>query len=200
MRLVVAMRGSGIAASGSSGIPVVAWTVSHRVTIRARRRSARRTGTRQAGRKQTGESRVDTSSPRLSGAGPEKLSAKLSADRRERIGMSKSDIPAAIRELVYTRDGYRCRWCGRTNDGMHIHHIDYRSAGGLHVPANLITLCPPHHRLVHTNKGLYPPLLLRLLELGVGVTGLQLRRWQILAEVREAQMMAEVVREAQEFD
>ncbi len=87
----------------------------------------------------------------------------------------KADIPASTRKLVYERDRERCRWCGATNQGLHLHHINYRSAGGDHSPENLITLCPRHHRLVHTDKGKYPKLLFVLLE-SPGETGLALMR------------------------
>lgn len=89
-----------------------------------------------------------------------------------------TDVPDHTRKQVYERDGYRCRWCGRTNGSFAIHHIVYRSAGVDHSPGNLILLCEPHHRLVHTDKGTYPPLLARLLELGPAVTGIQLHRRQ----------------------
>lgn len=86
-----------------------------------------------------------------------------------------TDIPASTRKLVYARDGHRCRWCGRTNGALHLHHINYRSAGGDHAPSNLITLCVVHHQLVHTDKGLYPTLLQRLLD-NPGLTGIALVR------------------------
>lgn len=89
--------------------------------------------------------------------------------------MAKPDIPAATRALVLERDRHRCRWCGRTNVRLHLHHIQYRSAGGDHDPSNLITLCYLHHELVHTDKGKYPPLLLILME-NPGLTGLALCR------------------------
>lgn len=89
-----------------------------------------------------------------------------------------TDIPTAVRKQVHDRDGHRCRWCGRTNAGLHIHHINYRSAGGGHEPENLISLCVDHHQMVHTNKQVYPAMLNELLENGPGVTGLQVARWR----------------------
>lgn len=87
-----------------------------------------------------------------------------------------TDIPAATRKLVLERDGHRCRWCGATNAGVHLHHIVYRSAmRNHHDPSNLISLCPRHHELVHTDKGKYAPILLRLLE-SPGCTGFQVAR------------------------
>lgn len=88
-----------------------------------------------------------------------------------------TDIPENVRNAVYARDRFRCRWCGRTNAPVHVHHIDYRSAGGGHVLDNLITLCVKHHQLVHTNKNLYPPLLQQLVD-RTGVTGMDLARRQ----------------------
>lgn len=66
---------------------------------------------------------------------------------------------------------------------LHLHHINYRSAGGDHSSDNLITLCGQHHELVHSNKNLYPDLLRQLLELP-GVTGLQLSR-RLAAQEKE---------------
>jgi 5-methylcytosine-specific restriction endonuclease McrA len=60
---------------------------------------------------------------------------------------------AKVKEL----DGFRCRFCGRV-DSLHVHHIVYRSQGGTHDEANLITLCVQHHELVHSNKTLYAPI------------------------------------------
>jgi hypothetical protein len=52
----------------------------------------------------------------------------------------------------------RCRYCG-TRANLDVHHIEYRSQGGSNDPHNLIALCRTHHDLVHTNKGLWQPLL-----------------------------------------
>jgi 5-methylcytosine-specific restriction endonuclease McrA len=86
-----------------------------------------------------------------------------------------TDIPNHIRKAALERDRWRCRWCGVTNAGLHLHHIEYRSAGGAHTLENLITLCPHHHAQVHTDKGFYPELLFTLIERR-GETGLQLCR------------------------
>lgn len=83
-----------------------------------------------------------------------------------------------MRAYIYARDSGRCRWCGRTNAGIHIHHVLYRSEGGKHVAENLICLCPNDHGLVHSDKPVYQPLLLELLQGEVNITGLQLLRWK----------------------
>lgn len=54
-----------------------------------------------------------------------------------------------------------CQLCGNTSY-LQIHHIYYRSEIGLTVPENLIRLCSKCHRLVHSNKKLYQPMLLEM--------------------------------------
>jgi 5-methylcytosine-specific restriction endonuclease McrA len=86
-----------------------------------------------------------------------------------------SQIPESVRQFVYERDNRRCRWCGRSNLALHIHHVTYRSQGGQHDPDNLILLCYLDHQLVHSDKGYYAPLLAQLMDLP-GVTGFALVR------------------------
>ena len=52
-----------------------------------------------------------------------------------------------------------CQLCGSTYY-LQIHHIFYRSELGLTTPKNLIRLCARCHRLVHSNKAYWQPLLL----------------------------------------
>lgn len=58
----------------------------------------------------------------------------------------------------------RCAICGSTN--IHLHHIRY---GGLYggrktYIGNVIPLCEKHHRLVHTNKKKYMPILINMID------------------------------------
>lgn len=78
----------------------------------------------------------------------------------------KEDIPEAVRRAVLGRDKNRCRFCS-TKDGLHLHHVIYRSQGGEHVEHNLITLCQRHHNLVHSDKKRYMPLCLGVLWLSI---------------------------------
>lgn len=71
----------------------------------------------------------------------------------------KQDIPVEVRKRVMKRDKGRCRFCG-TNTGLHLHHVVYRSQGGLHEESNLITLCHQCHAIVHEDKKRWMPLLL----------------------------------------
>lgn len=89
-------------------------------------------------------------------------------------------IPARVRAEVTERDGGLCRVCGSWGESLAIHHIVYRSHGGLHVASNLVSVhwmyAPRCHELVHANKGLWAPILLEVARTP-GVTALQLRRW-----------------------
>lgn len=99
-------------------------------------------------------------------------------------------VPQAVRLEVISRDGQCCRVCGRWVEQPGLHHIDYRSQGGLHVPENLITVgwLPGHDchiPVVHSNKRLWQPVLKQLV-LTPGVTGRQLLRWYAAREGRVA--------------
>lgn len=63
--------------------------------------------------------------------------------------MTYTGPPAALRAEVYARDRDRCRWCGATNRGKDLHHIEYRKGYSYDVAPNLITLCRLHHGFVH---------------------------------------------------
>lgn len=67
---------------------------------------------------------------------------------------------AAVRRHVYERDKGCCRVCGRAvalltlNPAAlaQVHHITYRSAGGMDATSNLVTLCPFCHVAEHTHN------------------------------------------------
>lgn len=88
------------------------------------------------------------------------------------------DIPLAVRKICYERDGYKCRWCGRANVGIDLHHVVYRSGGGQHVPENLISLCREHHNQAHSSKDRYQQVLLDVLAMEPNVTVVQVLRWR----------------------
>ena len=52
---------------------------------------------------------------------------------------------------VLERDGYRCRHCGFRST-LHIHHVIFRSAGGVDEEYNLITLCTKCHDDLHAGR------------------------------------------------
>lgn len=96
------------------------------------------------------------------------------------------DIPLEVRRAVHDRDGRKCRWCGRTNAGIDLHHVTYRSSGGKHTLENLISLCREHHSLAHSDKPFYQPLLMELVELEPSIIGYQLMRWKANDEQQKA--------------
>ena len=67
-------------------------------------------------------------------------------------------VDSIIYQQIVENEPY-CQLCGSTSY-LHIHHIYYRSQLGLTTPKNLIRLCDKCHRLVHSNKKKYQPILL----------------------------------------
>ena len=60
-------------------------------------------------------------------------------------------LPTELSTACFKRDGYRCRHCGDSN-GIHPHHVVYRSHGGKDALNNLLTLCWQCHRATHDGK------------------------------------------------
>lgn len=85
--------------------------------------------------------------------------ARRTEHRQNRIRYGRRLNPN-MREVVRTRDQHRCRFCGVTSVArLEIHHIEYRSQGGADEAYNLILLCDADHRLMHTSKKKWQPLL-----------------------------------------
>ena len=55
-----------------------------------------------------------------------------------------------------------CAICG--NNQVAMHHIRYGACGRKTYMGNVIPLCEKHHRLVHTNKRKYQPMLIKMIE------------------------------------
>ena len=63
---------------------------------------------------------------------------------------------------VMQRDKYKCRLLDCTCYGkIELHHIRYRSEAKdlINEPTNCICLCTAHHKLVHSNKHYWQPIL-----------------------------------------
>lgn len=68
------------------------------------------------------------------------------------VGRSQHIVPDRTRRLVEHRDG-GCRVPGCFGDGfVEVHHIVHWARGGTTDTANLICLCPKHHRLHHQGR------------------------------------------------
>jgi 5-methylcytosine-specific restriction endonuclease McrA len=61
-------------------------------------------------------------------------------------------VDPKLRALIEHRDqGCRVPGCGARH-WLHIHHIIHREDGGLTIVANLVALCPAHHRMHHAGQ------------------------------------------------
>lgn len=90
---------------------------------------------------------------------------------RNRPIKKKSNKRITVTEETYNkvmqRDNYKCRLLDCTCYGkLELHHIKYRSEAKdlINEPTNCICLCTFHHKLVHSNKKKYQPILLKILE------------------------------------
>lgn len=54
-----------------------------------------------------------------------------------------------------------CAICG--NNQVAMHHIRYGACGRKTYMGNVIPLCEYHHRLVHSNKKKYQPMLIQII-------------------------------------
>jgi hypothetical protein len=63
--------------------------------------------------------------------------------------MAYTGLPDDVRAAVDARDHHRCRWCGATNRGRDVHHIEYRRGSSYDVPENLVSLDRSCHGFVH---------------------------------------------------
>lgn len=57
----------------------------------------------------------------------------------------------SVYAIVSERDKRQCRCCGR-KDGLHHHHVVWRSMGGKDTRENLVLLCAGCHGLVHARQ------------------------------------------------
>jgi hypothetical protein len=73
---------------------------------------------------------------------------------------------------VMQRDNYKCRLSHVTYNGvscyggLELHHIKYRSEAKdlINEPTNCIMLCTRHHKLVHSNKHYWQPILKEMIK------------------------------------
>lgn len=89
-------------------------------------------------------------------------------------------VPDDVRSQVLARDHNLCRICGRYDDQLALHHVDYRSQGGENTVDNLICLgwlpsrdC--HLTVVHARKDIWQPICHVLITIPA-LTGLQVIR------------------------
>jgi hypothetical protein len=68
----------------------------------------------------------------------------------------KQPIPEELRQKVFKRDGYRCRYCGKTGVNFHADHVYPEVLGGKTVLENLATACPSCNHNKHAKLGIWP--------------------------------------------
>ncbi len=65
----------------------------------------------------------------------------------------EDEITQDLRNAVFFRDGWQCQYCGTENlDVLAVHHVVFRSQGGVHQIDNLVTLCNRHHAAIHKRR------------------------------------------------
>lgn len=76
-----------------------------------------------------------------------------------KVSKKRKFVSKEIYDKVYERDKGCCRLCG--NDKIQLHHIIYRSEDKslIDEPTNCIMLCIKCHKLVHSNKHYWQPIL-----------------------------------------
>jgi hypothetical protein len=66
------------------------------------------------------------------------------------VGRRKRTVPPGLRRLLEARDGHTCCFPGcERHRRLQAHHRRHWAHGGETSLANLVLLCPHHHRLVH---------------------------------------------------
>lgn len=100
----------------------------------------------------------------------------------ERLGL----VPSKVRDHVIERDASCCRICGQYVEHPALHHIRFRSQGGLDIPSNLVVVgWQPGHdchlQIAHgANARYWRDVLLEIAE-HPELTGLQVTRWRAAA-------------------
>ncbi len=80
------------------------------------------------------------------------IAAQVACDAKivDTDGATARTIPSRVRTIVLDRDRRRCAVPGCSGRfWLHLHHVRPFVLGGLHEPANLLTVCACHHRLIH---------------------------------------------------
>ena len=84
-----------------------------------------------------------------------KVTGLTRAERKQAKKTAQEAAERACYRAVDQRDGHACRVCKRLVGGnsmldrAHHHHLVYRSRGGEHASANVITVCKACHDAIH---------------------------------------------------
>ena len=84
-----------------------------------------------------------------------------------KVSKKKITVTQETYNKVMQRDNGRCVMLNYECKGkIELHHVRYRSERKdlINEPNNCVCLCTFHHKLVHSNKKKYQPILLKILE------------------------------------
>jgi len=78
----------------------------------------------------------------------------LRVEEKREKRLTDESLEDKARKAVRLRDGKRCTVPGCREDGVHLHHIVYRSRSKTlrWATSNLCFLCVAHHRLEHAGR------------------------------------------------
>jgi len=74
----------------------------------------------------------------------------------ETIQVRRLPITPEVREFVFKRDRYACRYCGSKNQPFHLDHVYPVSKGGETSIDNLVTSCVYCNAKKHASIGIWP--------------------------------------------
>jgi hypothetical protein len=75
----------------------------------------------------------------------------VSAEAERMARAESEETPDWLRRRVLGRDDHRCQACGASHH-LHVHHIVFRSRGGLTREENLAAACKSCHGLIHEGR------------------------------------------------
>lgn len=84
-----------------------------------------------------------------------------------KVSKKRITVTKETYDKVIERDNYKCVMLNYECKGkIELHHVRYRSERKdlINEPNNCVCLCTFHHKLVHSNKKKYQPILLKILE------------------------------------
>lgn len=72
------------------------------------------------------------------------------------IQVKRYPITPEVRDFIFKRDNYTCRYCGTKTAPFHLDHVYPVSKGGETTEENLVTSCSACNLQKHTKIGIYP--------------------------------------------
>ena len=77
------------------------------------------------------------------------------------MGSKREPTPQRMREEVFRRDKYTCRYCGTKEGPFHADHVYPYSKGGETTVDNLVTACPSCNGKKQAKIGIWPKPIIK---------------------------------------